>query len=100
MFVKEIDSITLPALNVHAPPSDFQSGKATFTIANVLLTMNTHRHITKKLNGSKRLLVSKRVKYGRQAEKFYLLCHIFYPSNENWIKPVPRSHMISPPYHM
>jgi len=47
-----------------------KSGKAPFTIANVLLTMNTHKHITEKLTGSKRLLIGKRVKYEDRLKSF------------------------------
>jgi hypothetical protein len=47
-----------------------KSGKAIFTIANVLLIMNTHKHMTEKLTGSKRLLVSKRVKYEDRLKGF------------------------------
>jgi hypothetical protein len=28
------------------------------------------------------------------------LCHIFYYANENWKKPAPHSHMVSPLHHM
>jgi hypothetical protein len=37
--------------------------------------------------------------YADGLKKFCLLCHNFYSNKENWIKPVPRTQGVSPPYH-